>query len=1400
MEDDYVSDSQSEAGTALGVEVVDRHRLERLIDAIADPELRETQRTRFHHLLPTSPQPQPTTTPHPPQPSLASPQPEANLATLLPLWETAPRRRQLRKRAFAAIYPYIADQIKYLRLANINDVNALYQDSQDVHAVVKTLDGMYQRHKRRFPHDDKYKPHSFYSVLGQHRRKPLGEAVPASQASQASQVSQEPEPQSQSLPDLVADEIFDFEASEASHDSDSDNDDDDNSNSDDSDAVEAAIRVGGRIVSHRLALRGVLPELAKRQAIWKPRAQPKRPRVVTPDRKGVARIKPLNRRHHSDRNQLLNELINDADDENDDTIPVVLTAPVVEAEADVLAREAQRFEQYAYVFDDVDPNEPEPVYPQLDTTTIEPLIDLTGPSSPPPLEAPPSPITVYSDDSDILEYDRVVLDVPSRTSQFRKPPAPRKPQASSRRPRQSHPTIRPSHQPRIRARAPARVQARLVLENTSRGNQYHRELRRVANYVSTKSLTAANPLTTAKPQITAKASTTAKPKAKPRRQARLPSPFAAPQFTLQIEAEAPHDFVQRRRFPPLIPPPRPTSLPVADFDIDKMAKGTFFMEVTHTISFPLGVKHFVLSPLQQQSDKVYYLALSALADHLDTTYDLTGVFVSLARWQVFLRPQNTQDLLKQLVVRCRTSRWLPYIMLLALAAEQRLVLEQAALRYWQALWQDEEVPTALASDILRATRLWIPLLALALTKAPLDCLESAVTMAVHAIDQAPASRDWTIIYAFIRRIGDCDDSTFPHRVIDLILHVHFAHQWELEERVVIELYGIISRRKFANFPDECHDPEVISVVQLRDDFGSSFFDRFLMIIYLYVGDLPVEDHQAQKRRLNAKLYTLLLLQYHELRDQYIVYVNRLNFALLLHQVLGLLLRTQFDQLVSGVVSHALTVEYTTLNTSVQAVLIYCATTTTNEAIPGDAFAALMAKFGLGYLRIPRIKRIWRLFMTVLRSLQHHRQFADVLAKGLLSSLPSTFAKDIILLSRNIPANQNVCDKAESLLHRAMVDGDKMDYVLLLCELWVRAGRDNPTRLVFGKLPYIGDDRLRQFYAPLVLAWVLRFALPTIKQTLEDACYDRVWQLLIMSLAPSPYLGQLLSGLSLPTTMGSNTDMIVRLLDDFRKQNNTKFIRGYLDQVKAYWNLHRRDPKAHKLCQFCVVELKRRFASEVSDNRQFINIVSETQIDRGELDVIDWLRQPLRQKLQQFYENIAAAVENRLDVDKELRKYIRLDPEAIMYAMANYFRSWDQAVPWLLQVTLREWLKYLPWIRLSPKLIAFYREMLQWIVRYPQLENDVVEAIHQLLTKVSGYVDTMPREVAWEYIKGKQVDSEESLIQPTTHPVVPSTDKVCEPMDLPPLALNRHRLLNRLEETDNGGTIRNFELLDYEFAF
>lgn len=90
------------------------------------------------------------------------------LLSLIPLSNpTSGRlRRGLRKRNFASTHPYLADQAHWLGLASVDYLNDIYEENQDLEAMVKLLNQQYLIKKRKYPNEDRYKSKSFYKYLG----------------------------------------------------------------------------------------------------------------------------------------------------------------------------------------------------------------------------------------------------------------------------------------------------------------------------------------------------------------------------------------------------------------------------------------------------------------------------------------------------------------------------------------------------------------------------------------------------------------------------------------------------------------------------------------------------------------------------------------------------------------------------------------------------------------------------------------------------------------------------------------------------------------------------------------------------------------------------------------------------------------------------------------------------------------------------------------------------------------------------------------------------------------------------------------------------------------------------------------------------------------------------------
>ena len=78
-------------------------------------------------------------------------------------------RRSLRKRNFSSTHPYLADQAHWLGLMDVDTLNEIYSETQDVESIVKLLNSMYMKKRKRYPREERYKPKSFYSLLGRNR-------------------------------------------------------------------------------------------------------------------------------------------------------------------------------------------------------------------------------------------------------------------------------------------------------------------------------------------------------------------------------------------------------------------------------------------------------------------------------------------------------------------------------------------------------------------------------------------------------------------------------------------------------------------------------------------------------------------------------------------------------------------------------------------------------------------------------------------------------------------------------------------------------------------------------------------------------------------------------------------------------------------------------------------------------------------------------------------------------------------------------------------------------------------------------------------------------------------------------------------------------------------------------
>lgn len=233
--------------------------------------------------------------------------------------------RSLRRRTFASVHPYIADQADYLEICSIESMNEMFSAESDLAGVVKTLNHLYLRKKKRYPDEDRYKSANFYIHLGRSKVMALqGDAdsqaqnnVSSSQltdenfAPEAANIPAGDNPSSSQLnfslprsPDFLSElnpnnsssddeELYlrkTPRVAESVSGSSSESESASLSESED----EQMIRIGGRYRKLSKILRGVLPESAKRLSIFQSKEPSKKRKTRAKElipRKGLAQRK-----------------------------------------------------------------------------------------------------------------------------------------------------------------------------------------------------------------------------------------------------------------------------------------------------------------------------------------------------------------------------------------------------------------------------------------------------------------------------------------------------------------------------------------------------------------------------------------------------------------------------------------------------------------------------------------------------------------------------------------------------------------------------------------------------------------------------------------------------------------------------------------------------------------------------------------------------------------------------------------------------------------------------------------------------------------------------------------------------------------------------------------------------
>lgn len=871
-------------------------------------------------------------------------------------------RRGLRKRKFSSTHPYLADQAHWLGLMSANQLNEIFDESQDMELVVKVLNQRYMQRRKKYPKDEKYKSKNFYAYIGKKQGS-------SQQSVEKNANEQESNPETQNFyPEGYSDSDDDIfhpsisrkntsllgpsdeeSANENPHDShlsiqspETQNFDDDENSPSDSQVLQSEsdlspsefVSVGGKMRKEKSILKGALPESFRRMANFKPRPNLKKnePKLVEM-RKGLAVKK-----HGSSTKHANLDLLNFVDDEvyyregsgdpDDPTqywgLDKVFEANELEPPS-VVDHDIQRIERVS--------------------SFRSPLPFLTNDSDSSLEELGFQKVGYHSDSDTVVEEDFIdpIFANSSGRGNWNLNGTPRS------RTHNNHSGL-------------TRTLANLSTRNYSReyshssGSKVHRNKKAYNSHkkrplkpshtgtgnIKRRKFSFASKNPTKRPlNIPSSPSTTEDKENQPekvqpadRHQLSIRELLGHEYHFKREPAKISTDFELESKYLSLIGPVSfnvssriaSTIKAKADFfDIDikkihALDEGfhSFFPNRDSVVFTMVGKRYaFVLVDKVESaktSDRFFIHLRKIMRDEslpkiLDEIYKAIRHIIE---WFLILQEKPGDSTLRYLAAILQEITSYEAITLFSPLIVLQLIFDKlesrsrpnslqktfddSSRRFWKLFFPNTNASTLANAIQLRSSLFESVHLAVILqsTKEEPHGFWPLVNYAVKECENvsfeiltlfaATFSSGTAFWHPFLEVYG-CSKSkeSEPHnQFLGAILYLHKRHHWSLEERVITEIYLTIVKRRFANFVDEKGPPQLLGIIHSGNEFGSSLFiERFMRLLYGFISGLPVGP---QKKRLISKLISSSQYHYENGNSHYAMFVNRVNFLLLLAQV------------------------------------------------------------------------------------------------------------------------------------------------------------------------------------------------------------------------------------------------------------------------------------------------------------------------------------------------------------------------------------------------------------------------------------------------------------------------------------------------------------------------------------
>lgn len=349
---------------------------------------------------------------------------------------------------------------------------------------------------------------------------------------------------------------------------------------------------------------------------------------------------------------------------------------------------------------------------------------------------------------------------------------------------------------------------------------------------------------------------------------------------------------------------------------------------------------------------------------------------------------------------------------------------------------------------------------------------------------------WNPFYTFYASLAELDTSSTSYiydKFLGMVFKLKDQYFWPIEEKLITLIYSsTITVRKFANFSNESIQPQLIGKLLTRDSIpDTSFFERFMYLLFSYVSELPI-DNGAKKKRLISKLFTSSHFIYRNDSRYLTMYVNRLNFILLLNQlsnkinlkgqVLDLILRiAKSDDLVF----YAVTCEGLDMYTEIVSEEIQ----ENSEKLPLESYSIIIERVGDLYKRkkFHECLMIWDFMKTLISKWNSNPNivllvvcnvnlfvFDDLMLFDIcdliLNNLIKLEKSDKLLLE--LIYQKNLALLQSQMGRLPIVDELKISPIIEVCiSIWILSSVSldpnvNWNELIFQKYPYLGNTYLR----------------------------------------------------------------------------------------------------------------------------------------------------------------------------------------------------------------------------------------------------------------------------------------------------------------------------------------------------